>query len=87
MFSAGLNVESIVRNNFPPTQFLWKQPEMFNPNFIQHHLELYIKPQYRIGPYLIGILLGYQLARYQRIPVKPQQSNKYISEFEFIFSC
>ncbi|KAF1765663.1 hypothetical protein GCK72_005616 [Caenorhabditis remanei] len=78
MLSAGLNVESIVRNNFPPTQFLWKQPEIFNPNFIQHHLELYIKPQYRIGPYLIGILLGYQLARYQRIPVKPQQSSRYI---------
>ncbi|CAB3404300.1 unnamed protein product [Caenorhabditis bovis] len=76
--SAGFNIESIIRNNFPPTQFLWKQPEMFNPNFIEHHLELYIKPQYRIGPYIIGILLGYQLARYQRIPVKTQPSSKYI---------
>ncbi|CAI5442969.1 unnamed protein product [Caenorhabditis angaria] len=78
LISAGFNVESIIRNNFPPTQFLWKQPEMFNPNFIQHHLELYIKPQYRIGPYIIGILLGYQLARYQKIAVKVQPSNKHV---------
>ncbi|CAD6196949.1 unnamed protein product [Caenorhabditis auriculariae] len=79
LLSAGLNVESIIRNNFPPTQFLWKQPEIFNPNFIQHHIELYIKPQFRIGPYIIGILLGYQLARYQRVPVKTERSAKTLS--------
>ncbi|KJH48246.1 hypothetical protein DICVIV_05658 [Dictyocaulus viviparus] len=68
--SAGLNTIKMVDENFPPTQFLWKQPEIFNPNFIQHHIELYIKPQYRIGPYIIGLLLGYYLANYQRQAVK-----------------
>ncbi|CAI4232982.1 unnamed protein product [Auanema sp. JU1783] len=76
--SAGLNTLKIVERNFPPTQFLWKQPEIFNPNFIQHHIELYIKPQYRIGPYIVGILLGYYLARYQRQPVKLPRSKQFI---------
>ncbi|WKX96420.1 hypothetical protein Q1695_012677 [Nippostrongylus brasiliensis] len=76
--SAALNAIKMKESNFPPTQFLWKQPEIFNLNFIQHHIELYIKPQYRIGPYIIGIILGYYLANYQRQAVKPTRSTKFI---------
>ncbi|KHJ75377.1 hypothetical protein OESDEN_25007 [Oesophagostomum dentatum] len=78
LLSAGLNTVKQIESNFPPTQFLWRQPEMFNPNFIQHHIELYIKPQYRIGPYIIGIILGYYLANYQRMAVKPARSAKFV---------
>ncbi|PAV87480.1 hypothetical protein WR25_18616 [Diploscapter pachys] len=77
--SAGLNTWSMIENNFPPTQLLWKQPDIFNHNFIQHHIEIYIKPQFRIGPYIIGILLGYYLACYQRKTIKPERSNNHIA--------
>uniref|UniRef100_A0A915DY07 Acyltransferase 3 domain-containing protein n=1 Tax=Ditylenchus dipsaci TaxID=166011 RepID=A0A915DY07_9BILA len=43
---------------------LWKQPAIFSPDFILHHLVIYIKPQYRIGPYIVGLLLGYYLANF-----------------------
>ncbi|CAJ0606680.1 unnamed protein product [Cylicocyclus nassatus] len=77
LFSAGLNIVKQIESNFPPTQFTVRQPEIFNPNFNQHFIELYIKPQYRIGPYIIGIILGYYLANYQRIAVKPARSAKF----------
>ncbi|GMS82974.1 hypothetical protein PENTCL1PPCAC_5149 [Pristionchus entomophagus] len=77
--SAGLNTYSIIDNNFPPTQFLWKQPAIFNPNFIQHHIELYIKPHFRIGPYLIGIMLGYYLAFFQRKAIKPERTPLFVA--------
>uniref|UniRef100_A0A914YY56 Acyltransferase 3 domain-containing protein n=1 Tax=Panagrolaimus superbus TaxID=310955 RepID=A0A914YY56_9BILA len=64
--------------NFPPTQFLWKQPEMFNPDYIKHHILMYIKPQYRIGPYIVGLLLGYYLAGFQAQTQKRQRSLKFI---------
>ncbi|CAJ0585636.1 unnamed protein product, partial [Mesorhabditis spiculigera] len=73
-----LNVVTILQENFPPTQFLWKQPEIFNPNFIQHHVQLYIKPQYRIAPYVIGILLGYYLANYQKGASKQPRSRSFV---------
>lgn len=28
----------------------------------QHHHAIYVKPHYRIGPHIVGILLGYYLA-------------------------
>nr|CDJ92267.1 Acyltransferase 3 domain containing protein [Haemonchus contortus] len=77
--SAGLNTVKMVQRNFPPTQFLWRQPEMFNPNFIQHHIEIYIKPQYRIGPYIIGLMLGYILANFQRQAIKPMRSAAFVA--------
>jgi len=64
--SCCLNTLCMIAYNFPPTQFLWRQPEIFNPDFVQHHMIIYIKPQYRIGPYIIGILLGYQMVRMQK---------------------
>uniref|UniRef100_A0AC34EZC4 Acyltransferase 3 domain-containing protein n=1 Tax=Panagrolaimus sp. ES5 TaxID=591445 RepID=A0AC34EZC4_9BILA len=64
--------------NFPPTQFLWKQPEMFNADYIKHHILMYIKPQYRIGPYIVGLLLGYYLAGFQAQTQKKQRSLKFI---------
>uniref|UniRef100_A0A914N1Z9 Acyltransferase 3 domain-containing protein n=1 Tax=Meloidogyne incognita TaxID=6306 RepID=A0A914N1Z9_MELIC len=62
--SSILNVVTMIRYNFPPTQMLWKQPNIFSPDFILHHLVIYIKPWYRIGPYLVGIVLGYILAQH-----------------------
>ncbi|KAL7073057.1 hypothetical protein ACQ4LE_008160 [Meloidogyne hapla] len=62
--SSLLNVVTMIRYNFPPTQMLWKQPNNFSPDFILHHLVIYIKPWYRIGPYLVGIVLGYILAQH-----------------------
>ncbi|VDK50888.1 unnamed protein product [Anisakis simplex] len=62
LISSALNVIGMITWNFPPTQLLWKQPQIFSADFIQHHLVMYIKPWYRIGPYIVGLLLGYYLA-------------------------
>ncbi|VDD89281.1 unnamed protein product [Enterobius vermicularis] len=70
--SSILNVIGMTLYNFPPTQMLWKQPELFSADFIQHHLVMYIKPHYRIGPYIVGLLLGYYLANLQKAPVQIQ---------------
>uniref|UniRef100_A0A914WRK0 Acyltransferase 3 domain-containing protein n=1 Tax=Plectus sambesii TaxID=2011161 RepID=A0A914WRK0_9BILA len=64
--SIGLRAATILAYNFPPTQMLFKQPAMFNPDFIEHHLVIYVKPHTRIGSYLVGILLGYFLATGQK---------------------
>lgn len=64
--SIALRAVVILAYNFPPTQMLFKQPSLFNPDFIQHHLVIYVKPHTRIGPYLIGLLLGYFLATGQK---------------------
>lgn len=37
----------------------------FYMEMLQHHIVMYIKPWYRIGPYAIGLLLGYCLAVWQ----------------------
>ncbi|CAD5213208.1 unnamed protein product [Bursaphelenchus okinawaensis] len=76
--SAILNVICMLVYNFPPTQLLWKQPAIFNPDFILHHLVIYIKPWYRIGPYIVGILLGYHLAGFQAQTQKKSRSLKFI---------
>uniref|UniRef100_A0A0M3I004 Acyl_transf_3 domain-containing protein n=1 Tax=Ascaris lumbricoides TaxID=6252 RepID=A0A0M3I004_ASCLU len=68
--SSLLNAIAMVIWNFPPTQFFWKQPQIFSADFVQHHIMMYIKPWYRIGPYVIGILLGYHLASIQSSNVK-----------------
>uniref|UniRef100_A0A183BMS4 Acyl_transf_3 domain-containing protein n=1 Tax=Globodera pallida TaxID=36090 RepID=A0A183BMS4_GLOPA len=60
--SALANLITMLQYNFPPTQMLWKQPPIFSPDFIKHHLVIYIKPWYRIGPYLVGLVLGFVLA-------------------------
>uniref|UniRef100_A0A914E2C1 Acyltransferase 3 domain-containing protein n=1 Tax=Acrobeloides nanus TaxID=290746 RepID=A0A914E2C1_9BILA len=78
IISALFNVGGMLVYNFPPTQFLWKQPEIFNPDYIKHHLLLYIKPQYRIGPYIVGLLLGYYLAGFQAQTQKKQRSIRFI---------
>jgi len=68
--SSFMNVLTMLQYNFPPTQMLWKQPEIFSPDFILHHLVIYIKPWYRIGPYLVGLVLGYHLAGFSNLPQK-----------------
>uniref|UniRef100_A0A914BZ62 Acyltransferase 3 domain-containing protein n=1 Tax=Acrobeloides nanus TaxID=290746 RepID=A0A914BZ62_9BILA len=52
IISCLLNVITMYEYNFPPTQMLWKQPEIFNQDYMQHHEVMYIKPQYRISPYI-----------------------------------
>ncbi|KAI1727860.1 acyltransferase family domain-containing protein [Ditylenchus destructor] len=76
--SAILNIITMANYNFPPTQMLWKQPAIFSPDFILHHLKIYIKPQYRIGPYVVGILLGYYLAGFQTQTQKKQRSSRFV---------
>uniref|UniRef100_A0A915PH94 Acyltransferase 3 domain-containing protein n=1 Tax=Setaria digitata TaxID=48799 RepID=A0A915PH94_9BILA len=55
----------MIAHNMPPTQLGWNTPPIFNSNFIEHFAIMYIKPQYRIAPYIVGLLLGYQLAKIQ----------------------
>ncbi|VDK56794.1 unnamed protein product [Anisakis simplex] len=73
--SVALNLKTSIDYNFPPTQMLWTKPAIFNQDFMQHHRLVYIKPQYRIGPYLIGLLLGYILT----LPC--QRNQKYTKKF------
>uniref|UniRef100_A0A0R3RKK6 Acyl_transf_3 domain-containing protein n=1 Tax=Elaeophora elaphi TaxID=1147741 RepID=A0A0R3RKK6_9BILA len=51
--------------NMPPTQLGWNRPPIYNSNFMEHFVMMYIKPQYRIAPYIIGLLLGHHLAKIQ----------------------
>lgn len=76
--SSILNVITMINYNFPPTQLLWRQPPIFNPDFIQHHLVIYIKPWYRIGPYIVGLLLGYYLAGFHQSPQKKTRSVHFV---------
>uniref|UniRef100_A0A915PPK9 Acyltransferase 3 domain-containing protein n=1 Tax=Setaria digitata TaxID=48799 RepID=A0A915PPK9_9BILA len=71
--SSMLNIFGMIRWNFPPTQLLWKQPAIFSADFIKHHTLMYIKPQYRIGPYIVGLLLGYYLVIFQKYSVQMNQ--------------
>ena len=59
-------------------QLLWRQPAIFNPDFIQHHLIIYIKPWYRIGPYIVGLLLGYHLAGFHAAAQKKTRSLQFM---------
>lgn len=38
---------------------------------------MYIKPQYRIGPYIIGLLLGYYLVKFQKATQSKQRSVRF----------
>ncbi|VDK73733.1 unnamed protein product [Litomosoides sigmodontis] len=60
--SSVLNAIAMEQFKYPPTQFIWITPSIFNPDFMEHHRTVYIKPQYRIGSHIVGILLGYYLA-------------------------
>ncbi|KAI6198377.1 Nose resistant to fluoxetine protein 6 [Aphelenchoides fujianensis] len=78
LVSSILNVITMVNYNFPPTQLLWKQPDIFTPDYILHHLVIYIKPWYRIGPYIVGLLLGYHLAGFQSQTQKKSRSTRFV---------
>ncbi|VDK67011.1 unnamed protein product [Onchocerca ochengi] len=51
--------------NMPPTQLGWNTPPIYNSNYIEQYVMMYIKPQYRAAPYIIGLLLGYHLVKIQ----------------------
>ncbi|MFH4974940.1 hypothetical protein AB6A40_001649 [Gnathostoma spinigerum] len=61
--SAVLRGVAMIVYDIPVTQLGWNTPPIFSGNFIEHFTVMYTKPQYRIGPYLIGILLGYFLSK------------------------
>lgn len=42
---------------------------------------MYIKPQYRIGPYIVGLLLGYYLVVFQKYGTQKRQRS---AEFQAI---
>uniref|UniRef100_A0A158R5S2 Acyl_transf_3 domain-containing protein n=1 Tax=Syphacia muris TaxID=451379 RepID=A0A158R5S2_9BILA len=73
--SSVLRGYAMIAYNMPATQLGWVKPTIFTANFMQQFEEMYIKPHYRIGPYIIGILLGYYL---QTINNKlPKKSDKF----------
>ncbi|VDM51323.1 unnamed protein product [Toxocara canis] len=61
-FSSILTGVGILAGNYPPSQFSWKQLSIFNEDFVENHIVIYVKPWYRVGPYAMGLLLGYCLA-------------------------
>lgn len=56
-----------------------KKKEIFLNNIyqLQQFSEFYIKPQYRIGPYVIGLLLGYHLSNYKPSTIRSPQFHYY----------
>uniref|UniRef100_A0A1I8EDE3 Acyl_transf_3 domain-containing protein n=1 Tax=Wuchereria bancrofti TaxID=6293 RepID=A0A1I8EDE3_WUCBA len=58
-------VYAMIVYNMPPTQLGWNRPPIYNSNFMEHFMVMYIKPQYRAAPYIIGLLLGHHLAKIQ----------------------
>ncbi|VDM97825.1 unnamed protein product, partial [Thelazia callipaeda] len=56
---------NMIANNMPPTQLGWSEPHIYNSNFMEHFSATYIKPQFRIAPYIIGLCLGHCLAQIQ----------------------
>lgn len=60
--SSIVNTITMYVHNFPPIPLSWGSKGPFNDDFLSYHFLLYIKPWNRIGPYLIGLLLGYYLA-------------------------
>uniref|UniRef100_A0A915AN52 Acyltransferase 3 domain-containing protein n=1 Tax=Parascaris univalens TaxID=6257 RepID=A0A915AN52_PARUN len=61
-FSSILTATVMIEHAYPPSPIAFKRPSIFKGTFMQHIDVFYIKPQYRIGPYIVGILLGYVLA-------------------------
>uniref|UniRef100_F1KZY2 Nose resistant to fluoxetine protein 6 n=1 Tax=Ascaris suum TaxID=6253 RepID=F1KZY2_ASCSU len=61
-FSSILKATLMIEHAYPPSPIAFNRPSIFNGTFMQHIDAYYIKPQYRIGPYIVGILLGYVLA-------------------------
>ncbi|VDM46696.1 unnamed protein product [Toxocara canis] len=62
--SISLAVKTL-RYNFPPTLFLFLTPKRFNQDSMLHQTQIYVKPQYRIGSYLVGLITGYILSTYE----------------------
>ncbi|VDN06105.1 unnamed protein product [Thelazia callipaeda] len=67
LLSAFLNIIKMLQYRFPPTHLLWVRPPTFHVDFMKQHYITYIGPQYRIGPYIVGILLGYLLVYMDKI--------------------
>ncbi|KHN83367.1 Nose resistant to fluoxetine protein 6 [Toxocara canis] len=66
IFSSLLMSLLIIQHDYPPSPIPYNQPSIFKGVFMQHIDAYYIKPQYRIGPYIVGIILGYMLADMQK---------------------
>uniref|UniRef100_A0A915AWV9 Acyltransferase 3 domain-containing protein n=2 Tax=Parascaris univalens TaxID=6257 RepID=A0A915AWV9_PARUN len=70
LVSASFRAFAMIAYNLPPTQLGWNTPPLFNSNYMEHFSQMYIKPQYRIGPYIVGIVLGYYLVQLRNTNVK-----------------
>uniref|UniRef100_F1KXK3 Nose resistant to fluoxetine protein 6 n=1 Tax=Ascaris suum TaxID=6253 RepID=F1KXK3_ASCSU len=77
-----LTVETL-RYNFPPTQLLHFIPQNFNQDSMLYQSLIYVRPQYRIGPYLVGLITGYILATGER-PERKNNSESSSKRFMFV---
>uniref|UniRef100_A0A9J2PU90 Acyltransferase 3 domain-containing protein n=1 Tax=Ascaris lumbricoides TaxID=6252 RepID=A0A9J2PU90_ASCLU len=77
-----LTVETL-RYNFPPTQLLHFIPQNFNQDSMLYQSLIYVRPQYRIGPYLVGLITGYILATGER-PERKNNSESASKRFMFV---
>ncbi|VDO20156.1 unnamed protein product [Brugia timori] len=71
--SDAARVYAMIVYNMPPTQLGWNRPPIYNSNFMEHFMVMYIKPQYRAAPYIIGLLLGHHLAKIQTKNISNKQ--------------
>uniref|UniRef100_A0A915B9X0 Acyltransferase 3 domain-containing protein n=2 Tax=Parascaris univalens TaxID=6257 RepID=A0A915B9X0_PARUN len=80
--SVSLAVETS-RYNFPPTQLLHFIPQNFNQDSMLYHSLIYVRPQYRIGPYLMGLITGYILATDGR-PQRKSNSGSLSTRYKYM---
>ncbi|MFH4984096.1 hypothetical protein AB6A40_010805 [Gnathostoma spinigerum] len=62
VMSAVLRIIVMAIKQLPPAPLYWSTQPVFSGNYEEHYVNIYIKPWHRMGPYLIGIFLGYYLA-------------------------
>uniref|UniRef100_A0A0N5AVL3 Acyl_transf_3 domain-containing protein n=1 Tax=Syphacia muris TaxID=451379 RepID=A0A0N5AVL3_9BILA len=81
--SCSLKLNVMINKNYPPIPLHLGTSKFYSGTFMEYLFitliqvdDYYIKPQYRIGPYIIGLLLGQVLAIYQNSKNKINFSSK-----------
>uniref|UniRef100_A0A0N5AKH1 Acyl_transf_3 domain-containing protein n=1 Tax=Syphacia muris TaxID=451379 RepID=A0A0N5AKH1_9BILA len=72
--SNSLNVCVLIRNNYPAIPLNFRESNVFNGTFFEQLNSYYMKPQYRLSPYIVGLLLGYNLAKAHKLNVQKKPS-------------